>query len=526
MDLDHDDSERLDSDSLPPARRMSLRSLGRWRPPQAWVRLLLLTVAVLVVAVSGAVVGQRSAGPVDAAVGPVDTRMTLRPMDGGDTVIEVPPLGSLRLDSHDGPLGLRVEVAGLDVAETRRLLSDPAALTDLQRTVGQDVRSGVVRAALWAAGASVLGALVLGFVAFRRVRRALACAATAAALVGAGGGAAAFTWNPDSIAEPQYEGLLASAPALVGDAADIVDRFDVYRGQLAKIVTNVSTLYAAGTTLPSFSPADDSVRLLHVSDIHLNPSAWDVIRSVSSQFQVDAVVDTGDLTDHGTSFETSFANGIASTGVKYVYVRGNHDSTAIQQAVASQRNAVVVDEGQVVEVEGLRITGWGDPRFTPNQETRDDTAADAAAVTGERLADAVRAQIAKSATPHIALVHDPTMAPPLDGLVPLALSGHRHERESYLLDKGTRVFVQGSTGAAGLRGLEHDEPTPIQLSVLYFDRATGSLQAWDDITLGGLGLASATIERHLPDEEERSPITPAPVTPPPSTAPTPSAPRG
>ncbi len=51
------------------------------------------------------------------------------------------------------------------------------------------------------------------------------------------------------------------------------------------------------------------------------------------------------------------------------------------------------------------------------------------------------------------------------------------------------------TGGAGLRALEGEEPTPVTLSVLYLDPTSGELQAWDDITLGGLGLTTATVER-------------------------------
>jgi hypothetical protein len=69
-----------------------------------------------------------------------------------------------------------------------------------------------------------------------------------------------------------------------------------------------------------------------------------------------------------------------------------------------------------------------------------------------------------------------------------------------VLDDGTRVFVQGSTGGAGLRGLEHEEPTPVTLSVLYFSRETRQLVAWDDIKLGGLGLSSAEIRRTQADD--------------------------
>jgi hypothetical protein len=74
-------------------------------------------------------------------------------------------------------------------------------------------------------------------------------------------------------------------------------------------------------------------------------------------------------------------------------------------------------------------------------------------------------------------------------------------------------MVQGSTGGAGLRGLEGEEPTPLAMSVLYFDRDK-RLQAYDDIRVGGTGEAQVNLERHLIDNPrvgDRVPITPTPT---------------
>ena len=144
------------------------------------------------------------------------------------------------------------------------------------------------------------------------------------------------------------------------------------------------------------------------------------------------------------------------------------------------------------------------------------------------MADAIRAQPA-DAPVDVAVMHDPARPPPRwTATVPLVLSGHYHRREQHLLPDGTLSFVQGSTGASGLRGLEHEKPTPVRASVLYFDRDTRALQAWDDITLGGLGLVSAKIERRIVGQQfpELAPfVTPSPtesassgtpVSPPPS----------
>lgn len=92
----------------------------------------------------------------------------------------------------------------------------------------------------------------------------------------------------------------------------------------------------------------------------------------------------------------------------------------------------------------------------------------------------------------------------------MILTGHSHERSTELLPSGSRLLVQGSTGGAGLRALEHDEPTPVAASVLYFDADTHRLRAWDDITLGGLGEQSVQIQRHVETEPGRT-ISPVPT---------------
>jgi predicted MPP superfamily phosphohydrolase len=322
----------------------------------------------------------------------------------------------------------------------------------------------------------------------------------AAGLVAAGAAASALTWDSRAITHPRYEGLLTIAPSVVGNVEDIVGNFGKYREELAKIVTNVSRLYDVTSTLPTYSPGPGTVRVLFVSDIHLNPAAYSVMQSVATQFATDFVGDTGDLTDHGSAAEDRFTDLISTMGQPYVFVRGNHDSRQTQRAVARQRNAVVLDNGEVKQIDGLRISGMGDPRFTPDKDTRDDPTAGADAAKADAFAERIRAEVADGHPVQIALIHDVTMAPQLDGLVPLILSGHIHRRNVSVLEQGTLSMQQGSTGGAGLRGLEHEQPTPIELSVLYFDRASGALRAWDDVTVGGLGLSSAKIERHLADQ--------------------------
>lgn len=449
--------------------------------------------AVVLVAVIGGGLGVTLGGTVRHDIGPVKTKLYLRPALAGGTRVNVAPLGAIGVSTHDGPLRLVVSVTQLRPDAARRAVADPSSLRGLGRRVDRDVRAAVLLLAFRTLLAASIGAAVLALLVFRRRwRLVLLAAGVAAAGVTASGAVAALTWRPKALAEPHYTGLLAGAPALIGSAEDIVDRFQVYSTELAGLVTDVSRLYDVTSSLSTYAPDASTRRLLWVSDLHLNPTAWDVVRSVIKQYRVDAVVDTGDLTDHGSRAENRFVAPIHSLGVPYIYIRGNHDSLSTENAVRAQRGAAVLDSG-VREVAGLRFFGIGDPRFTPDKTTADD------AVTADSLARYGRqaaASLTAAGPVDVAMTHDPAVARQFAGLAPLLLAGHIHHREHESL-AGSLLLVQGSTGGAGLRGLEGERPTPLECSVLYLDRASHRLLGYDDITLGGLGLSSAQVQRHV-----------------------------
>ncbi|MGW8703555.1 metallophosphoesterase family protein, partial [Streptomyces eurythermus] len=268
------------------------------------------------------------------------------------------------------------------------------------------------------------------------------------------------TWNPKSVLEPRFSGLLSSAPSVVGNARSIVTDFDVYQRELARLVTNVTKLYDVASTLPAYQPDPSTIRVLHVSDIHLNPAAWKIIGSLVDQYKVDVIVDSGDTMDHGTSAENGFLDPVKDLGVPYVWVRGNHDSRSTQRYLEGIGNAHVLDEGRAETIAGVRFAGIGDPQFTPDRSQA--TGGDAAErLAGARLASALRDQRAKGTPVDIAVAHEPVAAAGTDGTVPLALCGHLHTQGTKLLPLGTRLRREGSTGGSGLRAVEGRYPAPI-----------------------------------------------------------------
>ncbi|MFJ4619788.1 metallophosphoesterase [Streptomyces sp. NPDC088812] len=500
-----------------PHRRRSPRTTpelaGRPRP---WARALGLTVVVLL----GAWLGLLVVGDVRAPVGPMNTTMTLRPSLTGGTKINVSPLGALHLDSHTAPVRLDVNVDQLDPARAQALVDHPERLSGLQDEIARDVGHGTLDLAARSCVAVVTGATALGLAVYRRPRRALAAGGLALALLAASGATAYATWNPKSVLEPRFSGLLSSAPSLVGSARSIVTEFDVYQRELARLVTNVTKLYDVTSTLPVYQPDPTTVRVLHVSDIHLNPASWKIIASLVEQYKVDVIVDSGDTMDHGTAAENGFLDPIADLGAPYVWVRGNHDSALTQRYLDGMKNVHVLDDGRAVTLAGLRFAGIGDPRFTPDRSTAPG-GEDVQEAAGDRLADALRAQRAAGTPVDVAVAHEPSAARRTDGEVPLALAGHLHHADMEVLKKGTRLRTEGSTGGSGLRAVEGTYPDPIEASILYFDRDTRRLQAWDAIKLGGLGLTTAEVSRHLPKENQPG-ATPSPT----STATSSPAPSG
>lgn len=473
--------------------------------PHPWIRALGLTAVVLL----GAWLGLLIVGSVRAPVGPMDTTMTLRPSLSGGTKINVSPLGALELDSHVAPVRLDVDVDQLDPERSQALVEHPERLSGLQDEVAHDVADGTTELAVRSCVAVVSGATALGLAVYRRPRRALAAGGLALALLTASGISAYATWNPKSVLEPKFSGLLSSAPSVVGNARSIVTEFDVYQKELARLVTNVTKLYDATSTLPTYRPDPGTMRVLHVSDIHLNPASWHIIASLVEQYGIDVIIDSGDTMDHGTTAENGFLDPIPDLGAPYVWVRGNHDSRTTQAYLSRLKNVHVLDEGRAVTVAGLRIAGFGDPQFTPDRSivAQGDPAE---RMTGIRFASALRDQ-ARAGTPvDIAVTHNPVAARETDGEVPLVLAGHVHHRETEVMKHGSLLKIEGSTGGGGLRAVQNQRPEKVLASVLYLDRATRRLQAWDEITLGGLGLTTAEVSRHLPKDNQPG-ATPSPT---------------
>ncbi len=291
----------------------------------------------------------------------------------------------------------------------------------------------------------VAGAAALGLLAFRN-RWLLVLRATLAGLLAVvlSVGFTAIGYDAAAFQAPSYTGSLRLVPQLFGPVEGAIERVGYFREELRRVVAGAARAYAAIESNPL--GRGDEVRVLHISDIHLSTLGYGFAQELSRSFDVDLVIDTGDTTSFGASNEEFILSEIPGFGLPYVWVRGNHDSRAFQEALGRVDGTIVLD-GDTTEVDGFTIYGLGHPYFN---EARGTPVGDEDVVAlVEGAADQVLADVSALAeAPDIVIVHDDRMAERIAGLVPLVISGHFHDGREEVRD-GTVYLRVGTTGGAG-----------------------------------------------------------------------------
>jgi len=446
------------------------------------------------VGIAAAVFGLQLIPPTDFEMGPatVSTRARTGP---GQTLLEVPPLGTIIADTHGAPLELEVSIARLDVERLADLATSPEGRERLRAEVEADLRAmTVMRSIQLLIGAALLGAIAGLAVYHRQVGPILVSTGAAVAIVALGLSLTGQAYRVEAFEEPRFTGTLTRARQVIETVNQQIGVLDEARSRFQVATRRVSDLLTL-LAEPQRDVRSDSTAILHVSDIHGNPLGVDITAQLVEEFQAEAVIDTGDMAssflDTGElstlsqSVEASIVRGIADIGVPYVFVPGNHDSFGLRGRLAEIDNVQVL-AGDTTTVAGLSVLGWADPTFTtrpvPEVEKSEIRQAEA-----EEVAAAVAAE-----EPDILAVHDEILASGSLGGVPLVLSGHTHEHDIEEIE-GTIVLTIGSTGATGLKSLTVETERDYEAEVLYF--VDNVLVAVDFVALRGAG-GEFELERH------------------------------
>ncbi|HEU4480654.1 MAG TPA: metallophosphoesterase family protein, partial [Actinomycetota bacterium] len=270
------------------------------------------------------------------AVGPATLTAKARAGEGR-TTLSIPPLGTVSANTHGAPLAMNLSLAEVDVNAMSNLVSVRGRAA-LVAAVEDDLRGLAAALAIRSLlGATVLGGLFMAVLPRRRWRFVLAGAAGGALVLGAAIALTAADFDVGSFQEPRFTGALERAPVVIEALQDQELTLPQVQTRYETAAERLSGLLAL-LAEPDLDPRSETVAILHISDVHSNPIGVEIAQQLVQRFEVDAVLDTGDLTNFGIHLEANIGRLVDDIEVPYYFVPGNHDSLRVQQELDRLEN--------------------------------------------------------------------------------------------------------------------------------------------------------------------------------------------
>lgn len=406
-------------------------------------------------------------GRMEASLGPMELEMRLDWARRGSTRVILPPMGEVIAKTHHAPIALSVrlnrlepELLQMDLSQ----LNEPVNyLQDLIPEFRHLLRLFILRLlAVGGIAGGTVGLIIGGYRDWRRY--GLAClvglAFTGIVLIGV-----SVEYDQKAFSTPRYEGMLEAAPWILDLLEKGISHVDDLGHRLETVAGNLNRVMGQVDQLESLARADGEIKVIHVSDIHNNPAAYEFLTRVVRGFGADLIIDTGDMTDFGTPLETQLAGRLAELKIPYYFISGNHET---QEAIARLRqiSGLKIIDGETVSFKGLTILGLGDPAGKNGKLSATPEELKESAATLHKLWSEA------SSSPDLVAVHNRKTADRLIGKAPVILHGHDHQAKIY--EKGKSWMIDaGSSGAEGIRGLENKtkDGAPYSLALLRYDRA-------------------------------------------------------
>jgi len=403
----------------------------------------------------------------------ITVKVALAPSRTGVTELHFPPFGVITARTHQGPVKLNLTLEQIDSIFLKDQLTNTADSKDLLLRLQKGIKESVYFFALRQFVIALIIAFFVILVIWRtNFKTALLHAVLCTVLLSVPVVYAISTYDSRAFNEPEYKGVLSMAPSVMEFVSNSLTDLNVVKENTDKIVTNFKKLFINADNLMVMADAEEQqkfVKVLLVSDLHSNPVGVEFIKSTADRFQVDFIINAGDLTDFGTSAEAEVIKGLQNIKVPQLFAAGNHDSPEIIDIIKKFDNSTVLD-GRMLTIAGIKVAGFPDP-----------LAGDAAVEYGDNgegkkiLADEavrIQAELEKQGRPDILVVHNTSLGSKLMSLSNLTVTGHDHQLQ--VKQRGGSVLINpGTTGAAGLRGLYSEEGKAYSAVVAYLLPGSG-----------------------------------------------------
>jgi len=399
-------------------------------------------------------------GSVSVPLSALELKWDLSLFSSGTTELIIPPFGTVRADTHLPPLKFQITLENINLDLMQEMIVQLGE-EDFVLQLEKDLRSFLyyffIRILLLGFVGGAAGIYLMGE---RDLYKVLGGGSAGLILLIILIFMAFFTYDYHAFSTPEFEGVLTAAPWMVSLIEESLIKVDTLGQQMEVMAENISRVFEKIEGIELFGVQEGDLRVLHVSDIHNNPAGIKFVNQVIDTFQVDLVIDTGDITDFGTPLETELIAMVAAFEVPYVFVPGNHDSPEVVSRMSEIDQVMVLEEGKV-NIFGLNIAGIADP----SSDSKEMAVASQKVL--EYNATRLKEIVNTGEKVHIAAAHHPGLVKKIVGEVPLLLHGHTHSfdiRE----EKGSVIVDAGTAGAAGIRGLQVRQEVPYSVVLLHF----------------------------------------------------------
>lgn len=392
--------------------------------------------------------------PTNFLAGPFELEGNFEFPGRGDTIVHFPPLGKVIARTHTSLIDLKISLKGIDTEQLMPYLNGILQEGWLTEIIIGDIKKGLLK---YVAG-------LFSFVFLIGMASSLLCSRNKIDkiemfLLGAVNFSVLFillfatfiSYSQEAFSEAEYEGMLEAAPwvlnALDG-GSKVIDNMGF---QFAKVVNNLSYLHDEMEKDDPEADVKEFKKVLHVSDIHNNPAAFQFIKRVADTFNVDLIIDTGDMIDYGTVFEAELIQkNLEDIKIPYVFIPGNHESPPqVAYLKDNLKNIKVLEEG-VIEAAGLRIACLADPASSSLELILQDP--DILEAEAKKLYEMVN----NGGLVDIIATHNPKTFKYLRNNNNLLLAGHTHS--SFVLKGKDYIEINaGTSGASGIRGVQNLE---------------------------------------------------------------------
>jgi len=422
-------------------------------------------IAALLAGIVGAWIAVVIWGGTSGDLGMITVHASIRPSLSGQTVMIVPPLGSVSAKTHTAPLSIDLRFDQMSIegaAQWVKHHKSPQAAAD---GVEKGIKQVAYRLAWLAIAVATLGALCASALIRPGWKKIIAGTMVGVLGVAIPMAFTILTYNKSAFQNAEFAGEMARAPHLLDAAEKAWRNNSALIQDIPRIADRTAALYQRleNQSQNPMGGAQHYYHVLLISDLHNNPLGVRYALDLAKSYNVRLVLIAGDMTDLGHPLEASLLAGLKQFRAPVVAVAGNHDSRATIRALQAIHGLTILDNGQIADKNNFRIMGFGDPA----SKRADTGSVNTTSGQLRSLTNRIRRRLSHGQPPDILMVHNDRVGRDLAGKAPVIAIGHSHEA-AIINRNGSIIVNPGTTGAAGLRYFSAKQSPACSAAVLQF----------------------------------------------------------